>query len=132
MLALLVAASLAATPAPSCAAADPAVTGITVTRMKKRTPDHYVVTATVTNVGGLPQIVGVTQHAELVQDGKVVAEQDVPALGAGVAYVLAFGIDRAVDLRKNPLPVTVRFVLVKGDRARNDCNPRNDVLSKTF
>jgi hypothetical protein len=132
MIALFAAAALAATPAPSCGAADPAVTDIHVKLMKKRTPDHYVVTVTVTNVGSMAQVVGLTQYAELVRDGKVVAEQDVPALGAGVPYVVAFGIDRAVVERKNPLPVTVRFVLAKGDRARNDCNLGNDVLSQTF
>jgi hypothetical protein len=132
MIALFAAAALAVTPVPPCAAADPAVSDIAVKLVKKRTPDHYVITAKITNVGALAQVPGIVQHAELVQDGKALLQQDVPALGAGITYVLGFAIDRAPALRKTPLPVTVRFVLTRGDAARNNCNTTDDILTKSF
>src|SRR6185312_6516730 len=132
MLVLFAAAALAATPAPPCAAADPAVSSIAVKLVKKRTPDHYVITAKITNAGAQAQVPGIVQHAELVQDAKVVSKQDVPALGAGITYVLGFAVDRAPVLRKTPLPLTVRFVLTKGDAARNNCSTTDDILTKTF
>jgi hypothetical protein len=67
-----------------------------------------------------------------VRDGAVLAPQTVPALGAGVAYTLAFAVYRPTSGRSNPLTVTVRYVLASGAAARNACNQANDELTKTF
>jgi hypothetical protein len=132
MVALLLAAALSTPPAPSCAASDPAVTDIRVKLVKNKAADHYVITGVVTNLGAQEQVPGIAQHAELVRDGKALLQQDVPALGAGVAYTLGFAIDRSAALRKTPLPVTVRFALAKGNAARNNCSTANDILTKSF
>ncbi len=133
MFALLIAADVAApTPAATCAAADPAVTSLTSQLFKKRGNDHYVITATLTNLGAQSQTPDITQRVELVRDGTVSAPQTVPALGAGVAYKLAFAVDRAAGERAQPLTVTVRYVLTSGDPARNACNRSNDEITQTF
>ncbi|GAC1408205.1 MAG: hypothetical protein NVS3B7_20490 [Candidatus Elarobacter sp.] len=127
------AAALEGSPAPACAAADPAVTDIRVKLIKKRkAPDHYIITATVTNVGEKPQELGVKQRVELVENGSAVAPQPLPALGAGVDYDVAFAIFRAAEKRKEALPVTVRYVFEKGDATRNNCSTANDALTKSF
>jgi hypothetical protein len=120
-------------PATTCTAADPAVTNLTSQLFKKRGGvDHYVITTTVTNVGPQSQTPDITQRVELLRDGVVLAPQTLPALGAGVAYKLAFAVDRPAAERSQPLTVTVRYVLSSGDAAFNACNRSNDEITKTF
>jgi hypothetical protein len=123
-----------ASPSPAaCAGADAAVTSLTSQLLKKRGGvDHYVITAIVTNVGRESQTPDVEQRIELVRGGKVLAPQTFPALGAGVAYTLAFAVDRPAAERSQPLTVTVRYLLTAGDPARNACNRSNDEMTKTF
>ncbi len=117
----------------ACAGADPAVTSVSSQLIKRQNaPDHYVITATLTNVGSQSQTPDITQHVELVRDGSVFAPQTVPALEAGDAYTLAFAVYRPSAERSKPLTVTVRYVLDSGDAVRNACNPANDELTKTF
>ena len=96
MFALLLAANIASpTPAAACTAADPAVTNLTAKLFKRHDGvDHYVLTTTVTNIGPQSQTPDITQRVELLRDGVVLAPQTLPALGAGVAYKLAFAVDR--------------------------------------
>lgn len=134
MLDVLIAADVASPqPAATCAAADPAVTSLTSQLFKKHGgADHYVITATVTNVGKESQTPDITQRVELVRDGVVLAPQPLPALGAGAAYTLAFAVDRPARERPEPLTVTLRYVLTSGDAARNACNRSNDEITKSF
>ena len=134
MLALLFAViATSPTPAAACTAADPAVTNLTSQMFKKRGGvDHYVITTTVTNIGPQSQTPDITQHVELLRDGIVLAPQTLPALGAGVAYKLAFAVDRPASQRAQPLTVTVRYVLTSGDAVDNACNRSNDEITKTF
>lgn len=133
MFALLLADVASPAPAPTCAAADPAVTSLTSQLFKKRGGvDHYVITTTVTNVGAQSQTPDITQRVELLRNGAVLAPQTVPALGAGVAYKLAFAVDRPVSERDHPLTVTIRYVLASGDPAHNACDRANDEVTKTF
>jgi hypothetical protein len=120
-------------PAEHCAAADPAMTDLTSQLIKRRGGiDHYVLTTTLTNVGPLSQTPDITQQVELLRNGVVLAPQTVPALGPGVAYKLAFAIDRPASERSQPLTVTVRYVLTSGDAALNACNRSNDEITKSF
>jgi hypothetical protein len=123
-----------ASPSPAaCAAADPAVTSLTSQLFKKKGGlDHYVITTIVTNVGRESQTPDIAQRIELVRNGKVLAPQAFPALGAGVAYTLAFAVDRPAAERSDPLTVTVRYLLTTGDPARNACDRSNDEITKTF
>jgi len=134
MFALLIAAAdTAPTPAATCAAADPAVTNVVSQRFKRRDgDDHYVITATLTNLGARSQTPDITQRVELVRNGAVLAPQTVPALGAGVAYKIAFAVNRPAGERAQPLIVTVRYVLMSGDAAHNACDRSNDEITKTF
>jgi hypothetical protein len=134
MLGVLIAADVASPqPAATCAAADPAVTSLASQRFKKRGGvDHYVITTTVTNLGKESQTPDITQRVELVRNGTVLAPQSLPALGAGVAYTLAFAVDRPANQRSQPLTVTLRYVLTSGDAARNACNRSNDEITKSF
>jgi hypothetical protein len=127
-------AAASTTVAAVCAAADPAITDLRSQLIKKRGEvDHYVITATLANVGGQSQTPDIQQRVELVRDGVVLAPQTVPALGQGVAYKVAFAVDRPAAQRSQPLTVTVRYVLVSGDAHQNDaCNSGNDALTKTF
>jgi hypothetical protein len=131
---LLAAADVASPPAAKvCAAADPAVTSFTSELLKKRGGvDHYVLTMTITNVGGQSQTPDITQRVELLRDGVVLAPQSLPALAAGAAYTLAFAVDRPAADRSRPLTVTVRYELTSGDPARNACDRSNDALTKSF
>jgi hypothetical protein len=129
----LLLAGIVASPAPACATADLSVSNLTSQVVRRRGgDDHYVITATITNIGRLSQTPDVTQRVELVRDGVVLAPQTVPALGAGVAYKLAFAVDRPASERSQPLTLTVRYVLASGDAARNACDRANDVITKTF
>ncbi len=134
MLALLLAfADPAPAASPNCPGADPAVTSVVSQLIKKRnSPDHYVITTTLTNIGTESQTADITQRVEMVRNGVVLAPQTVPALGAGVAYPLAFAVFRPAAERSQPLTVTIRYVLQAGDAARNACNRSNDELTKTF
>jgi hypothetical protein len=134
MILALLAVLLSASPAPAtCAGSDPEVTDLSMKLVKRRNfDDHYVLTAGITNVGAQTQEPGIVQHVALVRDGKVLAPQSVPALGAGVRYIVAFAIDRPASQRKEPLEVMVRYVLDKGDVARNNCRNTSDSLTKVF
>jgi hypothetical protein len=136
MLALLYAANDASptpSPATACATADVAVTSLTSQLFKRRSGvDHYVITTVVTNIGKLSQTPDITQRVELLRDGAVLAPQSLPALGPGIAYTLAFAVDRPASERSKPLTVTLRYVLLAGDRDRNACDPNNDEITKTF
>ncbi len=134
MSTMLLAAALASPPAADCATADPAVTSVTSQLFKRRGGvDHYVITATVTNMGKESQTPDITQLVELLRNGVVLAPQTFPALGAGVAYKLAFAIDRPAAERSQPLTVTVRYVLTSGAAAANDaCSRSNDEVTKSF
>jgi hypothetical protein len=134
MFALLIAAADAAPlPAATCAAADPAVTNVASQRFKRRDgDDHYVITATLTNLGAQSQTPDITQRVELVRNGEVLAPQTVPALGSGVAYKVAFAVNRSAGERAQPLTVTIRYVLTSGDAAHNACDRSNDEVTKTF
>jgi hypothetical protein len=134
MFALLIAAAIVSPiPAATCAAADPAVTSVTSQLLKKRgANDHYVITATLANIGAQSQTPDITQRVELVLDGAVLAPQIVPALGRGVSYKVAFAVDRPAGQRAAPLTVTIRYVLASGDPAFNACNRSNDEITKTF
>ncbi len=133
VLLVLADASPEPTASPACAGADPAITSISSELIKRRSaPDHYVITTTLTNVAAQNQTPDITQHVELVRDGSALAPQTVPALGAGVAYTLAFAVYRPSAERSKPLTVTVRYVLDSGDAVRNACNRANDELTKTF
>lgn len=128
-------ADVAPAPAPSstCAAADPAITFVGVQLFKKHdAPDHYVITTTLTNIGPQSQTPDITQRVELVRNGAVLAPQVVPALGAGVAYKLAFAVDRPSADRAQPLTVTIRYRLESGDAAHNACDRSNDEVTKMF
>ena len=126
---------LAVAPVCPTAAADIAVTEIRLKVVRQRlsdSPDHYIVTGVVTNTGGLAQTPGIGQSIALVRDGRVLATQAVPALGAGVAYTVAFAVDRPRAERGAPFPATLRYHLERGDRLRNDCSGTNNTLSQTL
>jgi len=131
---VLIAADVASPqPAATCAAADLAVTSLTSQLFKKHGGvDHYIITTTVTNIGKESQTADITQRVELVRNGAVLAPQSLPALGAGVAYTLAFAVDRPASERSQPLTVTLRYLLTSGDAARNACNRSNDEITKSF
>jgi hypothetical protein len=130
---LLLLAGLAASPEPDCDGADPASTNVTSQLFKRHGgDDHFVITATITNVGRRSQTTDITQRVDLLRGGVVLAPQSVPALGAGVAYKLAFAVDRPSGQRSQPLTLTLRYVLSSGDSARNACNRSNDEITKTF
>jgi hypothetical protein len=130
---LMTAVAAAPIPSKTCTAADPAVTSLTSQLFKRRGgSDHYVITATLTNLGPQSQTPDITQRVELVRDGTVFAPQTVPALGQGVAYKVAFAVDRPAGERANPLTVTVRYVLASGNAVFNACNRSNDEITKTF
>ena len=138
MIAVFLAGVLAmASPAPVCPGSDISVTDLQI-KVIKGSPkaaieDRLLITGVFTNVGAQPQQPHVAQHAELLRDGQVVAQQPLPALAAGVAYPLQFRIFRATSQRTDPVEVLVRYVLDDKNRApRNNCSPTNDSLQKTF
>lgn len=121
-----------ATAGPACAAADPAMTDIKSKLVRRRGTDHYVITATVTNLGELAQGPGLVQHVVLLRGENELAPQSIPSLGSGVDYIVAFAIDRPPHDRKKPLALGVRYVLEAGDRTRNNCFSTDDTLAKIF
>jgi hypothetical protein len=138
MIAVYLAGVLAmASPAPACPGPDISVTDLQIKVIKgspkAATEDRLLITGVFTNVGSKPQQPHIVQHAELLRDGQVVAQQPLPALAAGVAYPLQFRIFRATSQRTDPVEVLVRYVLDDKNRTpRNNCSPTNDSLQKTF
>jgi hypothetical protein len=125
-----------ASPSP-CSAGDISVTGLHIKIIKgnKRTAtaDRVLITGDFTNVGLRSQEPHTAQHAELVRDGAVVAQQPLPALANGVTYPLQFRIFRDTSHSTDPIGVLVRYVLDdKTQVARNNCSAVNDSMSKTF
>ena len=138
MIAVLLAGALAlVTPDPACTGADISVTDLRITMVKgspkTNTPDRYLITADMTNVGMMPQQAHVPQHAELVRDGSVTATQTLPALASGVTYPMQFRVFRDSAQRKDPLEVLVRYVLDDKNRSTtNNCSSANDSMQKIF
>jgi hypothetical protein len=138
MIAAILAGMLAvASPTPPCPGADISVTDLQIKVIKgsarAATADRLLITGVFTNVGAQPQQAGVTQHAELLRAGSVIAKQALPPLASGVAYPLQFRIFRDTSQRTDPIEVLVRYVLDDKHRApRNNCSGTNDSLTKTF
>jgi len=118
--------------APSCPAADIAVTSLTVKVLKHKTSDHYVVTGNVQNVGHHTQAANFQQRVELLRDGKVLLPQPLPPLDADVVYPVSFALDRPASERGTPLVLTLRYVPSAKTARAEDCSNANDALTKTF
>jgi hypothetical protein len=118
--------------APSCPAADIAVTSLGVKVTKHSVSDHIVVTGNVQNVGHRTQQPNVQQHVELLRDGKVLVPQTLPPLDADVVYPVSFSLDRPVAQRGTPLVLTLRYVADGKSSRAQDCSNANDALTKTF
>src|SRR4051812_29700029 len=90
-----------ASPVPACPGPDISVTDLQIKVIKgsknAATDDRLLITGVFTNIGAQPQQANIAQHAELLRDGRVVAQQNLPGLGAGVAYPLQFRIFRATS-----------------------------------
>jgi hypothetical protein len=138
MIAAVIASLLAlSTPDPTCAGPDISVTDLRIKVVKGSTktdtPDRVLITADLTNVGMAPQQPHVSQHAELVRDGAVIATQPLPSLASGVTYPLQFRVFRDPAQRKDPLEVLVRYVLDEKNKAgAMNCSSANDSLQKIF
>jgi hypothetical protein len=138
MIAAVIAGVLAlASPDPSCSGPDISVTALRINVVKgstkTSTPDRFLITADLSNIGMMAQLPRVQQHAELVRDGAVVATQSLPALASGVTYPLQFRVFRDAAQRKDPLEVLVRYVLDdKSKTAQMNCSGTNDSLQKIF
>ena len=138
MIADVLAGALAlASPDPICAGPDISVTDIRISlvkgSVKTSTPDRFLITADLTNVGSAAQAPRLGQHAELVRDGAVVESQPLPSLASGVTYPLQYRIFRDAKQRKDPLEVLVRYVLDdKGVANQMNCSGANDSLQKIF
>jgi hypothetical protein len=138
MIAALMAGVLAlASPDPLCTGPDISVTALRIHIVKgsdkTNTPDRFLITADLTNVGMASQEPRIAQHAELVRDGAVVATQPLPSLASGITYPLQFRVFRDATQRKDPLQVLVRYVLDdKGKMPEMNCSGANDSLQKIF
>jgi hypothetical protein len=126
-----------ASPVAACPGPDISVTDLQIKVVKgsknAATDDRLLITGVFTNIGAQPQQANIAQHAELLRDGQVVAQQKLPGLAAGVAYPLQFRIFRATSQRTDPVGVLVRYVLDDKRRTpRNNCSAANDSLQKTF
>ena len=138
MIAVALAGVLAlASPEPVCVGPDISVTALRIHvvkgSVKTSTPDRFLITADLTNIGTSPQAPRVAQHAELVRDGAVVATQSLPSLAGGVTYPLQFRVFRDAGARKDPLEVLVRYVLDdKVKMPEMNCSGANDSMQKIF
>jgi hypothetical protein len=138
MIAAVLAGVLAlASPDPTCPGPDISVTDLRVNIVKgstkTNTPDRFLITADLSNIGAASQAPHVQQHAELLRNGMVVASQPLPSLAGGVTYPLQFRVFRDVTQRKDPLEVLVRYVLDDKSRApAMNCSSANDSLQKIF
>jgi hypothetical protein len=139
MIAVFLAGVLAmASPSPApCPGSDISVTDLQIKVVKgsvrTATADRLLITGVFSNIGSESQQPHTAQHAELLRDGNVVAEQQLPALAAGVSYPLQFRIFRDTSQRTDPVMVLVRYVLDdKQNASRNNCSRSNDSLQKTF
>jgi hypothetical protein len=119
-------------PAPSCPAADIAITSLSVKVTKRGPSDHYVVTGNVQNVGHYTQHPNVQQRVELLRDNKLLVPQTLPPLDADVVYPVSFSLDRPASERGTPLVLTLRYVSVGKASPAQDCSHDNDSLTKTF
>lgn len=138
MIALVLASILGtASPVPACHAGDISVTALRVKLIKGSAPsataDRLLITGDFTNVGENSQEASVRQHAELLRNGVMVAQQPLPGLAAGTTYPLQFRIFRETSQRTDPVQVLVRYVLDEPHRIRrNNCLATNDSLTRVF
>ena len=132
MLPLLFASYLAAA-SPACP--DPALANprLKVVRADVRGFDDYIVTVDVANRGDAPQTAGIGQRLDLLQNGRVLGSQPIPALGPRQTYLTAFRIRLPHERKRKPLAAEFRYVLADGTRAaRENCSTANDALSATL
>ena len=132
MLPLLLAATLLAA-GPACPDPGLANPHLKVVRADVRGFDDYIVTVEVGNRGTAPQTAGIDQHLDLLQNGKLLGTQPIPALGPGQTYISAFRLRLPHERKRKPLAAEFRYVLADGGRAgRENCNTANDALSATL
>ena len=132
MLPLLLAATLLAA-GPACPDPGLANPHLKVVRADVRGFDDYIVTVEVGNRGAAPQSAGIDQHLDLLQDGRILGSQPIPALGPKQTYVSAFRIRLPHERKRKPLAAEFRYVLADGSRsARENCSSANDALSATL
>jgi hypothetical protein len=131
---VLMIAQAMASPAPSCLGPDIniAIVRYAVIKGSATIPDRVEVYANVSNVSDVSQTPGLTQHVELLREGRKIVSEPVRALRAREKYLVALRLFRNPAERKAPLDVVVRYV--PDDRhARNEnCNTTNDSLQKIF
>lgn len=132
MLPLLLTALLAAAN-PSCP--DPALANphLKVVRANVRGFDNYIVTVDVTNRGDAPQTPGIDQRLDLLQNGRTIGSQPVPALGPRQTYTSAFRIQLPHERRRKPFTAEFRYALANAARStRENCSAADDVLTATL
>jgi CARDB len=129
MLALLLAATVAASPTPCPSDLVVANPQLKVVRALDKQFDNYIVTVDVKNQGTSDQRPGIDQHLDIVKDGNVIGTQPIPPLHANGVYPAAFRIQFPHARRRDPLTVTFHSVMADKRDVRDNCSTDNDLLT---
>src|SRR5260370_41049089 len=130
MLPFLLSAALAAaqpTPCPTdIVVANPR---LKVVRAPDRAYDNDIVSVFVSNNGSVAQRPDVRQHLDLLIGPTVVGSQPIPPLGARENYEAAFRVQVKHEQKRDPLKVTLRFVIDSKAAPGENCTTTNDQVT---
>jgi hypothetical protein len=133
MLPFLVSATLAAalpTPCPTdIAVANPR---LKVVRARDRTYDNDIISVFVANNGSVSQRPDVRQHLDLLIGPTVVGSQPIPPINAHDSYEAAFRFQVQHEQKRDPLKVTLRFVIDSKTAPGENCTTTNDQVTATL
>jgi hypothetical protein len=129
MLPFLLSATLAAaqpTPCPTdIVVANPR---LKVVRARDRTYDNDIISVFVTNNGSVSQRPDVREHLDLLIGPTVVGSQPIPPINAHDSYEAAFRFQVQHEQKRDPLKVTLRFI-IDSKAAGENCTTTNDQVT---
>jgi hypothetical protein len=102
-----------------------------VVRARDRAYDNDIISVFVSNNGSVAQRPDVRQHLDLLIGPAVVGSQPIPPLDAHENYEAAFRFQVHHEQKRDPLKVTLRFVIDSKTPGEN-CTTTNDQVTATL
>jgi hypothetical protein len=103
-----------------------------VVRAPDRAYDNDIITVSVTNNGSVAQRPDVRQHLDLRIGPTVVGSQPIPPLASRDSYEAAFRFQVRHEAKRDPLKVTLRFVIDSKTAPGDNCTTTNDQVTATI
>ncbi len=132
LLALVI--TLGASPAASCAGADPAIVSVGVKNVTRDGAlNTYHITGTVTNVGSQAQANNVLQFVDIYMAEQKLDAKSIPPLAAGQSYTFTYDYQRSPDAGAGSTHLRFQIEVRQPSPAGSqDCNPSNGTYTLTL